>query len=88
MARAGRRHSHDRDWVADLPDLFSMRDMTSLVTRDRVPRTLTWLYDAIERGRVEPSRHGGQLRYRFIGRRRADDGHLAEVVDLTARRTR
>lgn len=47
----------------------------ALVQREQFDAALSWLYDAILRGRVEPSRGGGRrISYNFIGERRAGDG--------------
>ena len=50
-----------------------MADLTRVVGRDELPRALTWLYEAIEHGRVEPVQDAAGMRYVFRGTRRRDD---------------
>jgi hypothetical protein len=50
-----------------------MRELLQVVEDDNVAQALTWLYAAIERGRVEPLQAGDELRYHFAGDRRGED---------------
>jgi hypothetical protein len=79
MGRFFRARSTDREWVQRLPDRFSMDTLTAEVGPSELRRALSWLYDAIERGRIEPVRVEAQLLYRFAGERRSDD-ELADTV--------
>jgi hypothetical protein len=73
MAKFSRRRTDDRAWTRRLPDRFSMADVMALVPIDEVPAALSWLYDAVKAGRVEPLHVGTERHYRFVGQRRADD---------------
>ena len=73
MGRFWRRRTNGREWVSRLPSHFTMADLASAVRREHLREALAWLYDAIERGRIEPRRGPGGMHYEFTGRRRGDD---------------
>lgn len=72
-----RQRSGDHRWVESLPDRFSMDDLIAEVESSDLRRALSWLYDAIEGGRVEPVNVATELRYAFVGARRSDDRRTA-----------
>lgn len=60
-----------------------MDELTAEIGPSDLRRALSWLYDAIERGRIEPVHVGAHLLYRFAGARRSDD-ELAGSDDAVA----
>jgi len=50
-----------------------MDDLTAVAGPQRLRVALSWLYDAIERGRIEPVELATELSYAFVGDRRSDD---------------
>ena len=73
MARFMRPRSSDREWVQRLPDRFSLAELRAEVGPADLRAALSWLYDAIERGRIEPAHVETRLVYGFVGDRRSDD---------------
>ncbi|MGZ6708430.1 MAG: hypothetical protein ACXVFN_16000 [Solirubrobacteraceae bacterium] len=73
MDSFSRRRATSLGWVGELPDPFSMRDVLARVDAGDIPAALSWLYAAIERGRVAPVGLGPVSRYRFVGGRRRED---------------
>jgi hypothetical protein len=74
MGRFSRRRKSGREWVAQLPERFSLEDVSRKLTGEELRDALSWLYDAIQRGRVEPQQTADGMRYAFTGRRRERDG--------------
>jgi hypothetical protein len=72
MRRFTRRQA-GQAWVQGLPDPFSMHDVLARVPPYELAAALSWLYEAIERGRLDPEQTEDQLLYRFAGQRRVDD---------------
>lgn len=50
-----------------------MDELMAEVDRSELRGALSWLYDAIERGRIEPVHVEARPLYRFVGARRSDD---------------
>jgi hypothetical protein len=73
MARFMRPRRTDREWVQRLPDCFSLDEVRAEVGPSDLRAALSWLYDAIERGRIEPLHVETRLVYSFVGDRRSDD---------------
>jgi hypothetical protein len=73
MGGFARRITDERGWVARVPECFSLQELAQLAGDAELHAALGWLYDAIERGRIEPFGSGRHLRYRFVGERRATD---------------
>jgi hypothetical protein len=77
MGRFSRRRD-GQSWVRALPDPFSLDEVLALVDPDDVGLALSWLYDCIEHGRLEPAQSDDRILYHFAGERRADDGPAAQ----------
>ena len=73
MGRFVRRRARGRDWVAWLPDRFTLDELVAAAGMHEVRGALGWLYEAIEGGRILPVRVGVRLSYDFVGQRRAGD---------------
>jgi hypothetical protein len=73
MGRFTRRRSRGRDWVRRLPDRFTLDDLAAAAGTASLNHALGWLYDSIERGRINPIHMHGRLFYEFLGTRRAGD---------------
>jgi hypothetical protein len=82
MGRFSRRRD-GQNWVRALPDPFSLDDVLALVGSDEVEPALSWLYDCVEHGRIEPVQGRPRMLYHFVGERRSDDG--AAAADRPAR---
>jgi hypothetical protein len=50
-----------------------MADLTEAVGNEALREGLSWLYETIQRGRVEPLDDAAGMRYRFVGGRRTGD---------------
>jgi hypothetical protein len=74
MARFFRPRRSDREWVQRLPARFSLDELRAEVGPSELRAALSWLYDAIERGRIEPLHLEARIIYRFVGDRRSGDG--------------
>ena len=71
-------------WVGELPDPFTLDDMLRRVPAGDVSSALSWLFAAIERGRVVPVEDESRRCYRFdAGRRR--DADLPRFVRTAGR---
>jgi hypothetical protein len=68
-----RARSTGREWVGQLYDPFTLDDLVAAAAPSETHAALSWLYDAIERGRVVPLQLEGGLTYHFTGDRRAGD---------------
>ena len=85
MGRFSRRWA-DREWVRALGDPFTLDDVLAQVSADELEAALSWLYDAIEHGRLEPMHGPHGMSYRFTGERRAGDGAAGRFTSGRVRR--
>jgi hypothetical protein len=83
MARFVRPRRADRDWVRRLPDHLSMDEMQALLEPSECTEALSWLYDGIVRGRIEPTHDGRRIIYSFAGPRRSDDAAVRGADTVT-----
>ena len=72
MDSLSQRRRTSLQWVGELPDPFSLNDLLRRVPADDVLAALSWLFAAIERGRVVPVDGQAGRRYRFNAGRRRD----------------
>jgi hypothetical protein len=72
-ARFVRSRSSDREWVQRLPDRFSLDELRAKIAPADLRAALSWLYEGIERGRIEPLHVETRLVYSFVGERRSGD---------------
>jgi hypothetical protein len=68
-----RTRRRDREWIQRLPDRFSLNELRAAIGPSDLRAALSWLYDAIERGRIEPLHAETRIIYSFVGDRRSDD---------------